>query len=80
MFFRQCIYELGTFHANRTTKCLRNQGGTRARLVYRILVEASSNFNAGRPKAALLFWFFCDFRCGVPLFVVVLVIYKYKNR
>ena len=31
-----------------------------------------------RPKAALLFWFFGDFRCGLPLFIVILVIYKYK--
>ena len=23
---------------------------------------------------------FSDFRCGVPLFIVILVIYKYKNR
>ena len=38
------------------------------------------NFIAGRPKAALLFWFFGGFRCGVPLFMVILVIYKYKNR
>ena len=34
----------------------------------------NSNFIAGRPKAALLFWFFGGFRCGVPLFVVILVI------
>ena len=34
-----------------------------------------SNFIAGRPKAALLFWFFGAFRCGVPLFIVMLVIY-----
>ena len=43
----------------------------------------SSNFITGRPKAALLFWFFWffgDFTCGVPLFIVILVIYKYKNR
>ena len=35
-----------------------------------------------RLKAALLFWFFGDFRCGVPLLVVILVIYmnKCKNR
>ena len=33
------------------------------------------NFIAGRPKAALLFWFFGGFRCGVPLFTVILVIY-----
>ena len=37
------------------------------------------NFIADRPKAALLFWFFGDFRCGVPLFIVILVIYKYKK-
>ena len=28
MFLRQCIYELGIFHANQTTKYLRNQGRT----------------------------------------------------
>ena len=39
-----------------------------------------SNCIAGRPKAALLFRFFGDFRCGVPLFTVILVIFKYKNR
>ena len=55
------------------------------RLVDRKVVEASppppppSNFIAGRPKAALLFWFFGDFRCRVPLFVVILAIYKYKK-
>ena len=26
---------------------------------------------AGRPKAALLFWFVGGFRCGVPLFIVI---------
>ena len=49
-------------------------------LVDRKLVQAPSNFIAGRPKAALLFWFFGDFRCGVLLFMIILVIYKYKNR
>ena len=49
-------------------------------LVDRKLVQAPSNFIAGRPKAALLFWLFSDFKCGVPLFIVILVIYKYKNR
>ena len=34
-----------------------------------------SSFIAGRPEAALLFWFFGGFRCGVPLYVVMLVIY-----
>ena len=28
-------------------------------------------FIAGRPKAALLFWFFGDFRCGALLFMVI---------
>ena len=37
-------------------------------------------FIAGRPKATLLFWFFGDFRCGALLFMVIHVIYKYKNR
>ena len=32
-----------------------------------------NSFIAGRPKAALLFWFFGGFRCGVPLFIVILV-------
>ena len=36
-------------------------------------------FIAGRPKAAHLFWFFGDFRCGVLVFMVILVIYKYKK-
>ena len=38
-----------------------------------------SGFVAGRPRAALLFWFFGGFGCGVPLFVVVLVVYWYKG-
>ena len=42
--------------------------------------EGEGAFIAGRPKAALLFWLVSDFRCGVPLFIVILVIYKYKNR
>ena len=51
-------------------------------LVDRKLVEAPppSNFIAGRSKAALLFWFFGDFKCGVSLFIVIRVIYKYRNR
>ena len=51
-------------------------------LVDRELVQAPppppSNFIAGHPKAALLFWFFGDFRCGALLFMVILVLYKYK--
>ena len=44
--------------------------------VDRKLVQAPGNFTAGRPKAALLFRFFGDFRCGALLFMVILVIYK----
>ena len=49
-------------------------------LIDRKLVKSPSNFIAGPPKAALLFCFFSDFRCGVPLFIVILVIYIYINR
>ena len=46
-----------------------------------VLVEAPPViFIAGRRKAALLFWFFGDFRCGALLFMVIHVIYKYKNK
>ena len=41
----------------------------------RQFIDFSNFFIAGRPKAALLFWFFGGFRCGVPLFIVMLVIY-----
>ena len=37
-------------------------------------------FIAARPKAALLFWYFGDYECGVSLFIVFLVKYKYRNR
>ena len=40
-------------------------------------LKPSSNFIAVRPKAALLFWFFGGFRCGVPLFIVF---FLYINR
>ena len=32
------------------------------------------------PRRLFCFWFFDGFRCGVPLFIVIRVIYKYKNR
>ena len=32
------------------------------------------------PSQGGSFGFFNDFRCGVPLFIVILVIHKYKNR
>ena len=34
-------------------------------------------FVAGRPGAALLFWFFGDFGCGALLFMVIHVICRY---
>ena len=43
-------------------------------------LKPPSNRIAGRPKAALLFWFCGDFRCGALLFMVILDIYEYKNR
>ena len=59
--------------------------GTKAELRARVGRPQTSSsppviFIAGRPKAALLFWFFGDFRCGALLFMVIHVIYKYKNR
>ena len=43
------------------------------------IVESPSNFIAGRPKAALLFWFFGGFRCGLWLSFVIPVIYKNRT-
>ena len=37
-------------------------------------------FVAGRPGAALLFWFFGGFGCGALLFVVVHVVCGCKNK
>ena len=35
---------------------------------------------AAVPECTVLFWLFSDFRCGVPIFIVILIIYEYKNR
>ena len=50
------------------------------RKLFEVHPHPARNFIAGRPKAALLFWFFGDFRSGVSLFIVIRVIYKYRNR
>ena len=51
--------EQGIFHENRTPKCLRSQAELRVlELADHKLIEAPSNFIAGRPKAAPLFWLF----------------------
>ena len=47
-------------------------------LIDRKVVEALSNFIAGRPKAALLLWFFSGFRCGVWVYIVPRV--RHENR
>ena len=58
-----------------------NQGRIRARVGrQQISLSPPVIFIAGRPKAALLFWFFGDFRCVALLFMVIYVIYKYKNK
>ena len=49
---------------------MRNRGGWSAAGWLR----PPSGSVAGRPRAALLFWFLSGFGCGVPLFVVVLVV------
>ena len=43
-----------------------------------LVISLPSNFIAGRPKAALLFRFFGDFRCGALLFMAILVIFNIK--
>ena len=48
----------------------------RARVGRPQLVEAPSNFIAGRPIAAFLLRFFGVFRCGVMLLIVILVMFK----
>ena len=72
------LYHLNHVIPHRVRK---EQSGLRAR-VGRPQTSSSPPviFIAGRPKAALLFWFFGDFRCGALLFMVIHVIYKYKNR
>ena len=43
-------------------------------------LKLPSNFVSGRPTAALLYWFFGDFKCGVPLFLLYINIKIDKNR
>ena len=60
-------YDLGIFHANRSTKCLRNQGRTKgegwstANYLKPPPPPPPSNFIASCSNAALLIWFFGDF-------------------
>ena len=69
------------FHSKQTTKCLRNQGRTKDEgCSIANWLKPLCNFIAGRPKAALLFWFCSYLSCCAPLFIVIIVLYKYKNR
>ena len=47
----------------------------RYRLKYCLKGPLNPKQPTNQPKAALLFWFFGGFRCGVPLFIVMLVVY-----
>ena len=47
----------------------------RYRLKYCLKGQLNQKQPTNQPKAALLFWFFGGFRCGVPLVIVMLVIY-----
>ena len=81
-FFPRCLTGSYTILA-KNSKCFiwRTKAELRAR-VGRPQTSSSPPviFIAGHPKAALLFWFYGDFRCGALLFMVIHVIYKYKNR
>ena len=58
--------------------CMMNQGRVKGEVWSTATankLKPNSSFIAGRPKAPLLFWFFDDFRCGVPLFIIILVLY-----
>ena len=75
LLFQRLTYELGIFHANQKTKCLRNQSRTKGEgwstaNKLKPPPPPHSNFIAGRPKAAPLFWFFgsLDVVCGCVLF------------
>ena len=81
MFLRLCTYALGVFRAGRTAGCQWNQGRTRGEGWSTAgWLKPSSNCIAGRPGAALLFWFFGEFRCGALLFMIILVIYGCGNK
>ena len=56
------------------------QGGCCTYVIVHNEIQIHQQKNGERPKAALLFWFFGDFRCGALLFMVIHVIYKYKNK
>ena len=48
--------------------------------MYMVVLHKYNLTMTGRPKAALRFWFFGDFGCGASIFIVIRVIYKYRNR
>ena len=68
-FMTLCIFQIGIFHASRTTKCLMKKEEPRARVFDSKPVYPYSNFTAGGPKAALLFWLVLVVSCGLCCFV-----------
>ena len=57
---------------------IKGEGWSTANLLKTPLL--TGNFIAGCLKAALLFWFFSDFRCGMPLFLLYINIKIGKYR
>ena len=57
--------------------CMKYIGFVEVSMIYEFRLP--SNFFAGRPKAALLFWFFGDFRCGALLFMIIWLFTLYIN-
>ena len=58
MFLRKCIYELGIFHANQTTKCLGNQGRTKGEGWSTAVILLLARPKAALPLVILFFIFF----------------------
>ena len=81
VFLGWCIYELGIFHTDQTAECLGGRGGAGSGGWSAAgWLRPPGNFIAGRLRAALLFWFFGGFGCGVPLFVIVLIVFWCEGR
>ena len=84
MLLKTAIAKVSSAHYTTDAHILLDEGAQRSfsteKLAGELKIKLSGNLIAGRPKAALLFWFFGDFRCGALLFMVIHVVYKYKNR
>ena len=61
-------------HSELSGEPKKNQGrGLIDRKVFQSPSHPSSNYIAGRPKAALSFWFFSVFECGLLVFIVLVL-------